>query len=169
MVVSCSANRIESKQTGVHDTAEFVLRHKLFDELLKKEEFMDAANCLGKLNLDASSGKVCGPQHYNIARLERYKTTTLQHTLEQPCCLVFGLCMDSCWHCIGCWIDRTLRAFCYHTIPCHTVVMVVFDDAPPYFGVYSWPARVRGGSDSCGVWYSSWYTSVDLVELELAQ
>eukprot|EP00903_Cladosiphon_okamuranus_P014416 g13382.t1 len=44
-------------QTGVHDTAEFVLRHKLFDELLKKEEFMDAANCLGKLNLDSSSGK----------------------------------------------------------------------------------------------------------------
>lgn len=47
-------------QSGVHDAAEFVLRHRLFDELLKKEEFMDAANCLGKLNLEATGGgKVC--------------------------------------------------------------------------------------------------------------
>ncbi|CAM9897786.1 unnamed protein product [Pylaiella littoralis] len=44
-------------QTGVHDAAEYVLRHRLFDELLKKEEFMDAANCLGKLSLDATGGK----------------------------------------------------------------------------------------------------------------
>lgn len=51
-------NERTTDQTGVHDAAEFALRHKLFDELLKKEEFMDAANCLGKLNLDATSGKV---------------------------------------------------------------------------------------------------------------
>lgn len=52
--------RTKTGKTGVHDAAEFVLRHKLFDELLKKEEFMDAANCLGKLNLDSTSGgKVC--------------------------------------------------------------------------------------------------------------
>lgn len=50
-----------STQAGVHDAAEFVLRHKLFDELLRKEEFMDAANCLGKLNLEATGGgKVSG-------------------------------------------------------------------------------------------------------------
>lgn len=58
-----------SLQTGVHDTAEFVLRHKLFDELLKKEEFMDAANCLGKLNLDATSGKVCTQIHTGLLLL----------------------------------------------------------------------------------------------------
>lgn len=60
-------NERTTDQTGVHDAAEFALRHKLFDELLKKEEFMDAANCLGKLNLDATSGKVfcvCICMHY---------------------------------------------------------------------------------------------------------
>lgn len=57
--VSCRFLFGQSKQTGVHDAAEFALRHKLFEELLKKEEFMDAANCLGKLNLDVTSGKVC--------------------------------------------------------------------------------------------------------------
>ena len=45
-------------QTGVHDAAEFLLRHRLFDELLKEEKFLDAANCLGKLNLDAMGSKV---------------------------------------------------------------------------------------------------------------
>lgn len=44
------------KKPGVHDSSEYVLRHRLFEELLKKEEFMEAANCLGKLNLDATGG-----------------------------------------------------------------------------------------------------------------
>ncbi|CBJ26901.1 conserved unknown protein [Ectocarpus siliculosus] len=44
------------EQPGVHDSSEYVLRHRLFEELLKKEEFMEAANCLGKLNLDATGG-----------------------------------------------------------------------------------------------------------------
>lgn len=45
-------------QTGVHDAAEYLLRHRLFDELLKDEKFLEAANCLGKLNLDTMSSKV---------------------------------------------------------------------------------------------------------------
>eukprot|EP00904_Undaria_pinnatifida_P003284 jgi/Undpi1/12957/HiC_scaffold_7.g02623.m1 len=44
-------------QTGVHDAAEYLLRHRLFDELLKDEKFLEAANCLGKLNLDTMSSK----------------------------------------------------------------------------------------------------------------
>ncbi|CAM9287792.1 unnamed protein product, partial [Sphacelaria rigidula] len=44
-------------QTGAHDEAEFLLRHRLFEELIKDEKFMEAANCLGKLNLDSSGGK----------------------------------------------------------------------------------------------------------------
>ncbi|CAM9716301.1 unnamed protein product, partial [Hapterophycus canaliculatus] len=43
-------------QAGVHDAAEYVLRHRLFEELLKREEFMEAANCLGKINLDTAGG-----------------------------------------------------------------------------------------------------------------
>lgn len=46
------------QQTGVHEEAQYLLRHRLFEELLKEEKFMEAANCLGKLNLEASSGKV---------------------------------------------------------------------------------------------------------------
>ncbi|CAM9739967.1 unnamed protein product [Ascophyllum nodosum] len=43
-------------QTGVHDEAEYLLRQRLFEELLKDEKFLEAANCLGKLNLDTVGG-----------------------------------------------------------------------------------------------------------------
>lgn len=43
----------------MHEQAEYLLRQRLFEELLKEEKFLEAANCLGKLNLDASSGQVC--------------------------------------------------------------------------------------------------------------
>lgn len=45
-------------QSGVHDESEYLLRHRLFEELIKEEKFLEAANCLGKLNLDSTSGKV---------------------------------------------------------------------------------------------------------------
>lgn len=44
-------------QAGSHDEAEYLLRHRLFEELLKEEKFLGAANCLGKLSLDSSGGK----------------------------------------------------------------------------------------------------------------
>lgn len=53
-------------QAGVHDEAEYLLRHQMFEDLLKEEKFFEAANCLGKLNLDAVGGGKVRPTRSNV-------------------------------------------------------------------------------------------------------